>query len=102
MEIVCSISTTVRTLEQHCLDAAQFMKEYHADLESWLHSCSSGRHLGNLCQTQLVFCSLYIEAFRHVICKNSVVNSIVHRKFILDVIVLIRSLSSRCQVLLLC
>jgi hypothetical protein len=38
----------------------------------------------------------------HVICKNSVLNSVVRTKNILGVIVLIRSLSSRYQVLLLC
>jgi hypothetical protein len=38
----------------------------------------------------------------HVISKNSVVNFVVLRENILGVIVLIRSLSSRCQVLLLC
>jgi hypothetical protein len=37
-----------------------------------------------------------------VVCKNSVVNSVELRENIVRVIVLIRSLSSRCQVLLLC
>jgi hypothetical protein len=43
-----------------------------------------------------------MKAPRHVVCKNSIVNSVVLRKFILEVIVLNHSLSSRCQVLLLC
>jgi hypothetical protein len=38
----------------------------------------------------------------HVICKNSVVNSIVLRENILEVIVLIRLLSSRYQVPMVC
>jgi hypothetical protein len=38
----------------------------------------------------------------HVICKNLVLNYIVLRENILGLTVLIRSLSTRCQVLLLC
>jgi len=80
----------VRTLGQHRPDAALFGKEFQAYLESWLHSCLSGR------RRDLGFCGLQIETSRHVFCKNSVVNFIVLREFILEFIVLIRSLSSRC------
>jgi hypothetical protein len=38
-----------------------------------------------------------MEASRHVICKNSVLNSIVLREYNLGVIVLISLLSSYCQ-----
>jgi hypothetical protein len=43
MEITCSRSTTIRTLGQHCPDAALFRKEFQANLKSRLYNCSSGR-----------------------------------------------------------
>jgi hypothetical protein len=38
-----------------------------------------------------------MEAFRHVICKDSVLNSLELREYNLGIIVLIRLLSSRCR-----
>jgi hypothetical protein len=43
MEIVCSRSATVWTLGKYSSDAALFRKYFQHFLESWLHSCLSGR-----------------------------------------------------------
>jgi len=43
MEITCSRSATVRTLGQHCPDAALFRKENQHFMENRLHSSPSGR-----------------------------------------------------------
>jgi hypothetical protein len=40
---IASINSIVRMLGQHRPNAALFKKEYHANLESRLHSCPSGR-----------------------------------------------------------
>jgi hypothetical protein len=62
MKIACSRSATIRTLGQHCPDAALFRKEFQANLESRLHSCLSerpqllcGRYLRNLIRQDLGF-----------------------------------------------
>jgi hypothetical protein len=111
MEIVCSRSTTVWTLGQHHPDATLFRKDFQANSESRLHSCPfehpqllSRCRLGKSYQTRFRFSVAYKwTPPRHVICKNSVLNSVELREFILGVVVLIRSLSSHCRcVLLLC
>jgi len=81
MEIACSRSATVQTLEQHRPDEALFRKDFQHFLESRLHSYPSrrlqlasrrlqlaSRRLLEKTESEsiLVLCSLYIEASRHV------------------------------------
>jgi hypothetical protein len=66
MKIACSRSAIIRTLGQHCSNAALFRKEYSANLESQLHSClsrrpqlPSGCHLGKSYQSRFWFSVAY-------------------------------------------